>query len=304
MVAFVVMVAAVTLRFAISKPDDRIHYEVVTELTGVDFGEWPDVFYTGGGGDGEVFAVLAADPLGRGPSQEIPSVIYRYSRIGFSGAGAIASLGQDKFVLPALFFVGLLAVGVVGFFTGFLRESLGVRSWLLALNPALYIGFAGDTAEPLGLLFLIWILVSTSLVAAVLLGVTRPTYASAVLGRWKQLGAVAVVAVAVRVSAVAIFSGSIFDSAAEAFGLPFVAYFQEPSLVGFLVLLAGGATLVWGIINRDLAWIGSAGLVLVLGTGVTKDPMNLLRVVAVLPVLWAFGDGWRHELDSPIGPTS
>lgn len=291
--ALVAVVTALALRFWLTNPQDYLHYSVLEELTGIDFGTWPDVFYSGGGGDGEVFAVLAADPLGSGPSQLIPEVLYRFIRIGFAWLAWAFSLGREQLVLPALFAVGLLAVSGVGFISGFLRERLGPKSWALLINPALYIGFIGDTAEPLGILLLVLSLTVSGFWAAVALGITRPTYAAALVGKWKLLSEVVAAAIVIRLLAFGLFGGSMFATINRAFSLPFVAYFDNPSVVGFLVLAGAVFTIGIGIIRRDLAWVVAGIFVVVLGVGVTAHPLNAVRAAGMVPVLWAFGPKWK-----------
>ncbi len=285
--AFLAVATALALRFLVSKPSDFLHYAVLSDLTGIDFGDWPDIFYTGGGGDGEVFAVLAADPLGTGPSQLIPAVIYRFARVGFSWLAWTLSFGREGLVLPALFLVGLVSVATVGFLSGFWRQRLGAKSWLLVLNPALFIGFVGDTAEPLGILLLVLAFTGSGPLAAAALGITRPTYATALLGRWRSLSVAVASGVAVVILAVQLFDAPIFGTLDGAFSLPFIAYFSQPSIGGFAVLGAGVATLVAGLVRKDLAWLASGLIVLVLGEGVTANPINAVRAVGMLPVLWA-----------------
>ncbi len=285
--ALLAVAAALAIRFLSANPQDYLHYSVLGDLTGIDFGAWPGIFYTGGNGDGEVFAVLAADPLGNGPSQMIPSVVYRYLRIGMSWLAFVVSFGQEGLVLPALFTIGLSAVAAVGFLSGFWRQRFGLRSWALVLNPALYVGFVGDTAEPLGILFLALGLVGSGYWAAVALGVTRPTFGTALLGRWRQLSFLVVAAIAVNLAAMWIFDGSILDSPSGSLALPMMAYFTNPSVVGFLVLGSGVFTLLLGARRRDSAWIVSGVLVVILGELVTANPVNAVRAAGMLPVLWA-----------------
>jgi hypothetical protein len=291
--ALVAVVTALALRFWITNPQDYLHYSVLEELTGIDFGTWPNVFYTGGGGDGEVFAVLAADPLGSGPSQLIPVVIHRFLRIGFAWLAWAFSLGQEQFVLPALFTVGLLAVSGVGFMSGFLRERLGLKSWALLISPAVYIGFMGDTVEPLGTLLLVLSLTASGIWAAAALGISRPTYAVALVGKWKLLSAAAAVVIVIRLLAVGLFGGSIFESIDGSFSLPFVAYFDHASVVGFLVLAGAVVTIGVGVMRRDLAWVAAGMFVAMLGGPITDNPINAVRAAGMLPVLWAFGPNWR-----------
>lgn len=277
-------------------PTDPLHWQVLGQLTGIDFGDWPAIFYTGGGGDGEIFATFAADPVGSGPSQLVLIPVYRYSRVGFSWLGWMFSLGNEEWVLPALFTVGLLSIALIGFIAGVVRERLGPRAWLLIVNPAVFFGFAGDTAEPLGLLFLTLAMLGTGLWASFALGATRPTYALALLGRWPLFLSTMTAALGVRIIAGLVFATSIFQGADGAFGLPFTAFFTHPSLIGFLVLGSGLFTLAVGAMKRDLAWIVSGVLVVVLGDSVLANPINAIRAVGMLPVMWAFGPNWRPEV--------
>ena len=304
--ALVAVVTALALRFWITNPQDYLHYSVLEELTGIDFGTWPDVFYSGGGGDGEVFAVLAADPLGAGPSHLIPVVLHRFLRIGFAWLAWIFSLGQEQLVLPALFTVGLLAVSGVGFVSGYLRERLGLKSWALLISPAVYIGFIGDTVEPLGTLLLALSLTTSGFWAAAALGITRPTYAVALVGRWKLLSAVVAAVIAIRLLALGLFGGSIFESIEGSFTLPFVAYFDHASVVGFLVLAGAVVTMGVGIIRRDLSWVVAGMFVVMLGGPITVNPINAVRAAGMLPVLWAFGPNWAdgHGLSENKEPTT
>ncbi len=289
--ALAAVLTALLVRYLVSSPTDYLYYE----KWDADFGTWPRIFYTGAGGDGEVFAVLAADPFGSGQFPSLLHVTYRYSRVGFSLVAWMFSFGNETLVLPALAIVGLLAVGGVGFASGFLRERLGWRSWILMLNPALYIGSIGDTAEPLGILLLLLAMVGSGLLASAVLGMTRPSYAVAIFNRLDLALAAVFTAIAVRLAAVVIFQAPLFDSPSSLFSFPAVAYFFEPSLAGFAVLIAGLATLGVGLTKRNLAWVSSGFLVLVLGTAVTKDPINAVRAAGMLPVLWAFGPAWKPE---------
>lgn len=304
-VALIAVVGALVVRIASANPNDHLHWQVLGQITGIDFGDWPGIFYTGGGGDGEIFATLAADPIGRGPAQLILIPVYRYMRIGFSWAGWLVSFGQEEWVLPALFAVGLSSVAALGFVSGVLQDRLGPRALFLVANPALYLGFAGDSAEPLGLLFLTLAMMGSGLWAALALGATRPTYALALLGRWPSFVSAMTAAIAVRVIAALIFSASVFQGAEGAFAPPLRSFFDHPSVVGFAVLIAGLVTLVIGVSRRDLAWAVAGVLVVLLGDSVLASPLNAVRAAGMMPVLWAFGPSWRPAKKSGTpGPST
>jgi len=283
----IAVVAALTIKVVSVSPLDSFHYSDLGDITGIDFGDWPDLFYTGGRGDGAVFAALAVDPFGDGPSQLILSAVYRYGRIGMSLLAFALSFGQETLVLPVLFAIGLSAVATVGFLSGFWRQRFGLRSWALVLNPALYVGFGGNTAEPLGILLLALALVGSGYWAAVALGLTRPTFGTALFGRGRSLSLLVVTATTVRLAAVWIFNGSILENPGGNLTLPAIAYFNRPSVLGFLVLASGASTLVFGAVRRDSAWMVSGLLVVALGEAVTANPANAVRAAGMLPVLWA-----------------
>lgn len=304
-VALLAVVAALTFRLAITNADDHLHYAVVEDLTGLDFGTWPEIFYSGGGGDGEVFAVLAADPFGEGPSQLIPSVVYRFSRIGFSLFAWAASFGNEAWVLPALFAVGLASVGAVGFLTGFSRARLGWRAWFLLINPAIFIGFNGDTAEPLAVLLLAGCLLGGGIWASMILGLTRPTYAVSLAGRWRLVAAAIFAFVVVRIAGAVLFPDPITDTPAGLFEIPLAGYIAEPSIIGLSVLGAGLLTFVVGATRRDLGWLAAGALVLVFGGAILEAPLNAVRAAGMLPVLWAFGPNWRpSEKSGQLEPST
>ncbi len=286
--AFVLVLVAVMVRAVVATPIDYRHYEVVEGLTHVDFGSWPDFFYTSGGGDGEIFAVLGADPFGLDASQSIPHVIYRYSRVGSSLLASIISLGRDPLVLPALAFVGLLSVAGVGFLAGYHRERLGAKAWLLILNPALLNGFIGDTAEPLAIFLLTLILLgSRNAWTTIGMAITRPTYAVSLVERTRLLVIAIAAAVAVRFFAWWRFAGSIFDSPDSVFAPPLIGYVAEPSIVSVFVGLAAVGTLAMGVTNKNWTWLASGAFVMCIGPAVLAHPVNLVRAAGMIPVVWA-----------------
>lgn len=297
--AMALVLMAVMVRAVVATPADHRHFEVVEGLTNLDFGSWPYFFYTSGGGDGEIFAVLAADPLGFDASQSIPHVIYRYSRVGSSLLAWIISLGRDALVLPALAFVGLVSIAGVGFLAGYHRERLGAKAWLLILNPALLNGFIGDTAEPLAIFLLTLILVgSGNALAPIGLAITRPTYAASLVERTRPLVIAIGAAVAVRLFAWWRFSGSIFDSPDSVFAPPLMAYLSEPGIVSIFVGLAAVGTLAMGITNKNWTWLASGAFVTCIGPAVLAHPVNLVRAAGMIPVVWALVPLHRSKHDS------
>lgn len=291
LVLLVVLTAAYVRWTYIPSFSDR-HVAVSEEKYDFDVGEPGPWFSAWSLGDGQAYVLIALDPSGAKLAEEIPEAGYRFARAGYGWAGWAASLGRADFVPYALALVGALClVGVLAVSVR-MRPVLGPRSWLMVLNPALFIGFAGDTSEPMGILLLSMALAWGWWTAAALLGMTRPTFLVAVWGRWRFLLFGVLGAIAIALYGLISFGTSALIPSGGRLGLPVVAYFEHPSAWG--VLLAGAAlvTLAFGIGKRDWAWILAGGFVLCFGTDVLRDPVNAWRAVGFLPVMWAFGPGW------------
>lgn len=266
----------------VAASEERYHFDVGEP------GEW---FSAWSLGDGQAYVLIALDPTGQKLDEEVKISAYRFTRAGYGWAGWVFSLGKSEAIPYALALVGALAVIANLVFATLLRGRIGPRAWLLILNPALYVGFAGDTSEPLGLLFLTLALGSASWVAAVLLGVTRPTYLVALWGRWKTfLPGVAAAALLVAYGVFVLRPRVIAPGGGLA--LPFVAYFQQWSIWGVLLAIAALGTLAFGLRARDWAWVLGSALVLCFGIEVLANPVNAWRTAGFLPVMWAFGPGY------------
>lgn len=292
LVSLFVVLSLISVRTARSDDADRARFDHRSQAIDVDFGDWPNYFYAGAGGDGEVFAVLAVDPFGGPPSQTILSPVLRYSRIGFSLLPWMLSLGNETYALPALAIVGTISLAGLGFMARYWNDILGWRSWLLLGNPAVFLGFLGDTAEPLAVLLLALTLTSGSLWLAGLLGSVRPTYISGLFGRWRPLLIGLVVAGAVRGIASYLFPDAGIGIAGSV-SWPLHGYLQFPSLGAGMILVACLATLIQGVRKRDPGWVIAGCSVLCLGPLVLENPVNAFRAAGLLPVLWAFGPRYR-----------
>ena len=185
LVVAIVAVVAVYVRWAYIPSFSDRHVEISEEKYDFDVGEPGPWFSAWSLGDGQAYVLIALDPTGGKLAEEIPEAGYRFARAGYGWAGWAVSLGRADFVPYALALVGAVClVGVLALAVR-MRPVLGPRSWLMVLNPALFIGFAGDTSEPMGILFLAMALAWDSWVSAIFLGVTRPTFLVALWGRWK-----------------------------------------------------------------------------------------------------------------------
>jgi len=289
-VSLIVLLTAFYVRAEYIPPWAERNLELAEEKWGLpvsDVGPWFSAWTLG---DGQAFAVIASDPLGLEFGGELRDPGYRYQRAGYSWLVWVGSGGQAGLIPYAMAAVGALAVVGTLILGVSLRERLGPSAWLLVLNPALYIGFAGDTAEPLAILFLGLALASSRPWAGLALGVTRPDYLLALLGRWKIL-AYGVTAGALLVGYALIRFGfeALIPEGARLFGLPLVGYVESPSPAGWALAFLAAVTLAIGVRFRNWTWVVVGLYVLCFSYTVVLEPVNAWRAAGLMPVLWAFG---------------
>ncbi len=274
------------------------HAEVSGGLALGRVGRW---FSAWAAGDGQAFAVIAADPLGLDEGWRLAEPAYRYGRAGFGWLAWVASLGQEEWVPYGLAIVGLATTVASFLLAARLRSHLGVRAWLIAFNPAVVIALAGDTAEGLGALALAWALASGRWWASAALGVIRPTFLVALVGRWRCLLWGLGTAVTFGVLWILRFGFEPTQYGGR-LGLPSAGYIEQPSLMtvgfAFFALL----TLVLGLRHRDWGWVASALLVLCFRGDVLGAAHNGLRAVGMLFVLWAFGPRYSPQRARTAAP--
>ena len=269
------------------------HVEIASDELNIELGEPSRWFSAWSIGDGKAYAAIAADPSGVKLGQEIKEPAYRFSRAGYSWLAAAVTLGKDALVPYGMALVGAASLAGTLALAIALRGRLGWRSWLLIANPALYLGFAGDTSEPLAALMLALAMSSGSIWAAIALGVTRPTYLLALAGRWKLVAGGLGSAVALGIYSLWRFG---LDGAAVGggrIGFPLAAYFESPTPAGWLLGFLAVVTIVIGVKRRDWTWVAVGVFVLSFGSDVTPNPINAWRAAGMLPVLWAFGPGYE-----------
>jgi hypothetical protein len=288
-VSVIVLLGAFYVRAEYIPPWAERNLEIAEEKWGLpvsDVGPWFSAWTLG---DGQASAVIAADPLGLGFGDDLREPGYRYQRAGYSWLAWAASGGQPGLVPYGLALVGALAVIGTLILAISLRQRLGPATWFLVLNPALFIGFAGDTAEPLAILLLGLTLASNAVWAAVALGVTRPDFLLAALGRWKPFLAGVSAAAVVAIYATARFGIEGVIPGGGRLGLPLVGYVQYPSLAGWLLAALAVVTGVIGLRHRNWAWVAVGVFVLCFSYDVMEFPVNAWRAAGLMPVLWAFG---------------
>ncbi|MEX2251156.1 MAG: hypothetical protein WD895_03685 [Acidimicrobiia bacterium] len=292
----VVIVSAIVLLTAFYVRDEYIppwaerNLELAEEkwdLPVSDVGPW---FSAWTQGDGQAYAVIASDPLGLELGDELRDPGYRYQRAGYSWLVWIGSGGQSGLIPYAMAAVGGLAVIGALVLAISLRKRLGPFAWFLVLNPALYIGFGGDTAEPLAILFLGLALASSSPWAGVALGVTRPDYLVALLGRSRTFAfGVAAAVLLVGYAGFRFGFGTLLPEGARLFGLPLAGYLESPSLAGWVLAVLALVTVAMGVHFRNWTWAVVGLYVLCFSYTVVLDPVNAWRAAGLMPVLWAFG---------------
>lgn len=289
----IMLTGAMFVRAEWIPPSAERHVEVAADLYDLDLAEpnrWLSAWSIG---DGQAFAVIAADPTGEKLSEEIKEPHYRFSRAGYGWLAFAASLGQDQ-LIP----LGMAVVGAIALFGNLLlavrlRERIGVGAWILLMNPALYIGFAGDTAEPLAILLLTYALASGPWWSAIALGVTRPSYLLGLVQRSRLFAYGIAAALTLIGYSILKFGTDQLVPDSGRIGIPLAAYVEHPSPAGWVLAGLAVATLIVGVLRRDWAWILSGLLVICLGSDVTPNIENAWRAAGMLPVLWALGPGYR-----------
>jgi hypothetical protein len=129
-------VAALLYRYAwIPGPwEDGLQFaEQAWRLPVVGVGKWFSAWTIG---DGQTFAVIAADPLGLDEGWELSQPAFRYWRAGFGWLAWVASLGRAEWVPYGMAIVGVVAIVLAFLLAVRLRPRLGRSAWLIVLNPA------------------------------------------------------------------------------------------------------------------------------------------------------------------------
>jgi len=288
-------------RAAYQPVDPATQIERVESTYNLELGDANPWFSAWALGDGQAYALIAADISGQKLADYVQETTYRFARAGFGWMAGAFSLGREPLIPYGLALAGALALVGVIVATVMLRPRLGPRAWLILLNPALYIAFAGDTSESLAILLLVLAIGWGSWVAALALGVTSPTFLVAVWGRWRLVLAGAASAASLAVYSFFAFGSESFIPHGGRIGLPFVSYLDHPSVWGALLAGAALGTIGIGARHRDWSWILAGVFVLCFGWDVLRDPVNAWRAAGFLPVLWAFGP--RYE-PSPVPVSS
>ena len=287
--AVVLMLVAVSIRAARSDPavvmEDLERFRSATQL---DIGPALPFFAAGLNGDGQAFAAIASDPLGRQKHFVLFGADYRYARSGFSWLGSMLVFGVDGMLLAGIAAVGLLSVGLVGYIALRERERLGIKAWWLIANPALFIAVMGDTAESLAILLLALALLGNHVWSGVYLAVVRPSYLLALSDRRRLFIPALGMALGFRLFWILRFDGVLSVDGGN-LGLPFGGLMAEISVTGFVVTVAAVVTIVIGMLNKSWSWVLSGLLVVCLTNKVHLEPVHAVRAAGMLPVLWAFG---------------
>ena len=277
-----------------ARDSNLTHLDRVNNIAGTNIGPEQGWLAVGMNGDGATFAVVAADPFGRGPGETLRQPSFRYSRLGYPYLSAVLVFGQQELVLIGLGVVGALAVAGAAFISERLSHERGWMAWLIVANPALVVGFLGNTAEPLSIFLLSVALFTGSRLAAIAVALVRPSYIVGLANHWRLLLFGLVSALAIKAFWSWWFDEA-FLSGTSNFDIPFRGVIESPSVLGWIVVLAGLATAVVGAKQRDWGWILSGMMVISLAMVVVDTPINALRAAGMLPVLWAFGPKYESS---------
>lgn len=292
-VSAIVLIAAMGVRTVYQPTDPQGAIDRVEEKYDLEIGSPHPWFTAWALGDGQAYALIAADPLGRKLADNVREAAYRYARAGYGWSAGAIVLGSQPRIPSALAIVGAIALLATLGLATWLRIRIGPRAWWIVLNPALYLGFAGDTSEPMAIALLVVAIAWDSWIAAALLGVTRPTYLVAVWGQWRLFLPGLAAAVLLAAYSLVAFGADAMVPSGGRIGLPFVAYLDHVSLPGIALLMAALMTITIGARGRQWTWLLAGLFVLCFGDDVLRDPINAWRAAGFLPVLWAFGPDYE-----------
>jgi len=260
-------------------------------------------------GDGQAYVTIAADPTAEGPVQNLDLPGYRMARIGWSMVIRAFAWGDNDRLPQAVTIAGLASYGALAVCATRLVPTWGYRALLLLVTPGVLIALVQGTAEILGVLLLVFAISGrrpwATASAGVLLGITRPSYATALPAArnpWLPL-------VGASAGAALILQGYlVFGLGLERVGFtrlpvdwPGVGYVKAlaPSdgsgiaimntliglilvaSLGFIGLRRGGDA----TIGRRFAFIATAVLVLCLPAGAIIQQGSYLRVTGAAMVL-------------------
>lgn len=294
---------AETLNFG---PGDLDRFETAPFGSDVPRSTHP-MFLTWTRGDGATFFALAIDPDTDEEARTLrPSPEYRMSRIGYALVVRAMSLGEEALVPYALTGANLVAAGLIVVGTLKLRERLGEAALLLLANPALWIGIAFDTAEPLGLAAVLLALGycrrPVGAFFGAIVGVSRPSLATVLPASRHpviDLGAAGVGYLALQAWIVfglgreVPLTGGNLDVPLRGYARAFAD--MPPASIAIALFVAAAAVgVAAAAISRRLprgillASVATCALVLTLAEWVINAPINLLRATAGLPVVAVF----------------
>ena len=295
LVAVIVVICAFYVRWTYIPSFPDRHVAASEARFDFDVGDPGPWFSAWSLGDGQAYVLIAIDPTGEKLAEEVPEAGYRFSRAAFGWLGWALSVGQNSMIPYSLLMVGLLSViGLLAAAVS-LRPRLGTRARLILCNPAIYIGLAGDTAEPLALLLLVLALASESRIAAAALGITRPDFLVSLWGKWRLFLPGALSAIALLAYSSIAFGVLSLTSASVRIGPPLAGFASELSFGGVVLALVAIATVVLGVKEKDWSWIVSGAFVLCFAPDVLANSANAWRAAGFLPVLWAFGTNYVPE---------
>lgn len=254
-------------------------------------------------GDGQAYVTLVSDPLAQEEVRGLGVALYRYSRVGYAWAAFVLTAGSTALAPVGLFLVNAIAVAYLAWVAERKLDQWGPRALVLVAVPGVWISTMTDTAEGLGMALATAAVVMSrvrSRAAAVLLGIVRPDFATALLLRGGPglilVALTALAAVGIRLLGLGL--GLDYAGLNGNLTLPFHGYAevlagQPVEYQAVTVGLASVAvvTVARGVRSetgwRRLAPIGTGIFVLMLSPLVLENPLNSLRAASALALIWA-----------------
>lgn len=275
----------------------------------------PPFFTTWSRGDGQAFVAIGRDLNVDEAASELGLPAFRMTRVGFSLAGRVFALGQADWVHVGIGIASLTAyAGLVFVSTGLVERGLGYRALLIPLLPAPVLATLFDTAEGLGTLLVLAAITTrrtgTIILSSGMLGITRPSFATALPAGRSSAGAVGWAAGTALVAALVTTQilGLEYTGSSGNLALPITGFLEAfdqldrarmIAMVSVFVLSVSALALAWDRRLRSrfrLAALASGLFGLSLGSPVfMSDPYSPFRVSGALALLLVVMPLYRNE---------
>lgn len=275
----------------------------------------PPFFTTWSRGDGQAFVAIARDLNVDEEASELGLPAFRMTRVGFSLAGRAFALGRADWAHVGVAIASLAAYAGLAFVsTGLVDRGLGYRALVIPLLPAPVLATVFDTAEGLGTL-LVLTAITTQRTAAIalssgMLGITRPSFATALFAsRWSagSVGFAAGAALAAGLVTTQIL-GLEYTGSSGNLAPPVTGYLEAFDQLDHTRMIAMVSVFALSVLSLALSWdrrlrfpfrvaaFASGVFGLSLGSPVfLSDPYSPFRVSGALALLLVVMPLYRNE---------